>query len=639
MRAMRVWIVTPKGQRTAFVRTQCNNILHGNYFLPSSVEIFLLIQEIGYRNINAVVEKCQIGKKSLLKRGEYGAEQECKVGRRREIPIKKPAEQRFERGSMLISKCSLYREQPLRLWITVKTSRTSVRHIEASQNSLKGRLSVSEFCISKYCGRMHAKVIEGHALNTASDFPPREESTARRFRSFVSSGDGALDARGNVTLVDPELSCIKQLQEGHQRRNVQTVRADSRPAKKRAASAILPGMYSLEQQPMNKLLESRVYTGLWSLAHSLQRRSTSQTDELSYRRRRTTLNIANARLVQNIRKPLRSSANEVSERRLQLIHRLPRPLALSGQHFSSQETTLADLLHSIFTGSTPTQLHEGRPCLDNHLPKYRLSVPVQYRLFTVKACGSVRECVCGGGGGGGEVTRRQLQLQLGKKVHGKRAGKVAVQRRKPRRRALSTIPSRALAAGRYYNNTRHIPPAPRSPPGRLFVGESDHIQRYGGNTASIARRGDKALGVRGSVARIAPSILDLGRGVPKAGGPVGSVISSEAAVDQWVERSQVGPEWSTGYKYIDWSHRGPVGSVISSGAAVDQWVERSQPLNRIGRCCWSAGFLGDLSFTPHYHTGAAPYSPRSPASALKTLLLRAAQISSLTHSPLSVLET
>ncbi|KAJ8890635.1 hypothetical protein PR048_010144 [Dryococelus australis] len=33
------------------------------------------------------------------------------------------------------------------------------------------------------------------------------------------------------------------------------------------------------------------------------------------------------------------------------------------------------------------------------------------------------------------------------------------------------------------------------------------------------------------------------------------------------------------------------------------------------------------------HSGAAPYSPQSPSSALKTSLLRAAQISSLTHSP------
>ncbi|KAJ8875180.1 hypothetical protein PR048_023075 [Dryococelus australis] len=41
-----------------------------------------------------------------------------------------------------------------------------------------------------------------------------------------------------------------------------------------------------------------------------------------------------------------------------------------------------------------------------------------------------------------------------------------------------------------------------------------HLQRYDGTTARLARRCDEALGVRVSVARIAPSLLDLGRGVP-----------------------------------------------------------------------------------------------------------------------------
>ncbi|KAJ8893400.1 hypothetical protein PR048_005991 [Dryococelus australis] len=54
--------------------------------------------------------------------------------------------------------------------------------------------------------------------------------------------------------------------------------------------------------------------------------------------------------------------------------------------------------------------------------------------------------------------------------------------------------------------------------------------------------------------------------------------------------------------------------------------------NLAGRCLWSAGFLGDLPFTPPLHSGAAPYSLQSPSSALKTSLLRATQISSLTHS-------
>ncbi|KAJ8873418.1 hypothetical protein PR048_024234 [Dryococelus australis] len=55
--------------------------------------------------------------------------------------------------------------------------------------------------------------------------------------------------------------------------------------------------------------------------------------------------------------------------------------------------------------------------------------------------------------------------------------------------------------------------------------------------------------------------------------------------------------------------------------------------NSAGRCCWSAGFLEDLPFPPPLHSGAASYSLQSPASALKTSLLRDAQISSLTIDP------
>ncbi|KAJ8871384.1 hypothetical protein PR048_027701 [Dryococelus australis] len=42
-------------------------------------------------------------------------------------------------------------------------------------------------------------------------------------------------------------------------------------------------------------------------------------------------------------------------------------------------------------------------------------------------------------------------------------------------------------------------------------------------------------------------------------------------------------------------------------------------------------FLRDLPFPLPLHSGAAPYSPQSPTSALKTSMLRAVQISSLTH--------
>ncbi|KAJ8868728.1 hypothetical protein PR048_030267 [Dryococelus australis] len=53
--------------------------------------------------------------------------------------------------------------------------------------------------------------------------------------------------------------------------------------------------------------------------------------------------------------------------------------------------------------------------------------------------------------------------------------------------------------------------------------------------------------------------------------------------------------------------------------------------NRAGLCRWSASFLGDLSFPPPFHTGAAPCSPQSLSSALKISLLKATQISLLSH--------
>ncbi|KAJ8894218.1 hypothetical protein PR048_006830 [Dryococelus australis] len=40
--------------------------------------------------------------------------------------------------------------------------------------------------------------------------------------------------------------------------------------------------------------------------------------------------------------------------------------------------------------------------------------------------------------------------------------------------------------------------------------------------------------------------------------------------------------------------------------------------NRAGRCRWSAGFLGDLTFPPPFHSGAASFAYQSPPSALKT---------------------
>ncbi|KAJ8877485.1 hypothetical protein PR048_021940 [Dryococelus australis] len=46
-------------------------------------------------------------------------------------------------------------------------------------------------------------------------------------------------------------------------------------------------------------------------------------------------------------------------------------------------------------------------------------------------------------------------------------------------------------------------------------GPREGKKRYDGNSARLASRSDETLGVRVSAARIAPSLLDLGRGVPK----------------------------------------------------------------------------------------------------------------------------
>ncbi|KAJ8894357.1 hypothetical protein PR048_006987 [Dryococelus australis] len=88
-------------------------------------------------------------------------------------------------------------------------------------------------------------------------------------------------------------------------------------------------------------------------------------------------------------------------------------------------------------------------------------------------------------------------------------------------------------------------------------------------------------------------------------------------------------------------------SVVQQGATVAERLACSPPTkairvqfpagslrilaceNRAGRCRWSAGFIRDLLFPPPLHFGAAPYSPRSPSSSLKTSMLTAAQISPL----------
>ncbi|KAJ8866415.1 hypothetical protein PR048_032258 [Dryococelus australis] len=59
-----------------------------------------------------------------------------------------------------------------------------------------------------------------------------------------------------------------------------------------------------------------------------------------------------------------------------------------------------------------------------------------------------------------------------------------------------------------------LPPRLVSRLPRLCLVLELHCRRHDGNAVRLARRSDEALGVRVSVARIAPSLLDLGRGVP-----------------------------------------------------------------------------------------------------------------------------
>ncbi|KAJ8882774.1 hypothetical protein PR048_014588 [Dryococelus australis] len=101
-----------------------------------------------------------------------------------------------------------------------------------------------------------------------------------------------------------------------------------------------------------------------------------------------------------------------------------------------------------------------------------------------------------------------------------------------------------------------------------WYARASSTKRYDGNTARLARRSDEALGVRVSVARIAPSLLDL-------------------------ERADYSPP-TMAYRV-----RFPTGSPRIFACE-----------NRAGRCRWSAGFLGDLPFPPPFHYCADPYSHR-----------------------------
>ncbi|KAJ8894538.1 hypothetical protein PR048_007195 [Dryococelus australis] len=105
------------------------------------------------------------------------------------------------------------------------------------------------------------------------------------------------------------------------------------------------------------------------------------------------------------------------------------------------------------------------------------------------------------------------------------------------------------------------------------------VQRHGGNTARLACTSDEALEVRGSVARIAPSLLDLGRG---GGGPI--PLLSDTVSDK-----KVGPNVSSKARLLEMEQC----AQINRNRAISQ-VQRALDRRIIGRTrrLWgNTGFL------------------------------------------------
>ncbi|KAJ8875968.1 hypothetical protein PR048_023876 [Dryococelus australis] len=148
-----------------------------------------------------------------------------------------------------------------------------------------------------------------------------------------------------------------------------------------------------------------------------------------------------------------------------------------------------------------------------------------------------------------------------------------------------------------------------------------------------------------------------GTGDPRENPPTGSIIRHDSYMRKsWGDprRESTAGEWSNQYttaaprmfpkEHLSAVIRVGIGHSRFSkllGATVAERLVCSPPTKAIraqspvgspGRCRWSAGFLGDRPLPPPIHSGAAPHSFQSPSSALKTLMLTAAQISSLSHS-------
>ncbi|KAJ8890646.1 hypothetical protein PR048_010155 [Dryococelus australis] len=204
------------------------------------------------------------------------------------------------------------------------------------------------------------------------------------------------------------------------------------------------------------------------------------------------------------------------------------------------------------------------------------------------------------------------------------------------------------------------------------------VQRYVRNTARLARRSNEALGVRVSVALIAPSLLDLGRGVPTGVGV--RLPASVLNVPPQMRSTQVdAPGCSTrptfeahgmmsqsvvhelGPRVPTLDATGPCRVLPVSvndcvrlftatsttglqvrhvGAAVAERLAYSPPI-KANRIQSSAGslrifacgnrFLGDIPFPRPFIPALLCTHFALPSPDLKTPILTAAQISSLTH--------
>ncbi|KAJ8866347.1 hypothetical protein PR048_032190 [Dryococelus australis] len=166
------------------------------------------------------------------------------------------------------------------------------------------------------------------------------------------------------------------------------------------------------------------------------------------------------------------------------------------------------------------------------------------------------------------------------------------------------------------------------------------LQDHDGNTARFARRSDKALGVRVSVAPIAPSLLDLGRAAtserrdgekreiqeetrrPAASSGTIPTCENTGATPPGIE-TRLRQRWEASSLTTRPPQPILIGDILHSpGAAVVQGLDSSLPTNanrgsfpggvpfgffacgnRAGRCRWSADFLGDLPFHPCLHSG------------------------------------